>query len=148
MKSFIVSFDHTQAVFLAVTCTLIVTDYICGIVKAIKNKKFSSTAMRSGLAKKFTYIVCMFLGWLMEMFTQQINLGFHWTVFEPVCIGIILIEFSSILENLTEINPELKKSRILQSLEIVQQLENSDNPSDDNRKDEENVPDDGRPVKQ
>ena len=92
---------------------LITLDYATGIIKAIIQKNLSSQKMREGLGRKFAYIVVIFLAWFIQFESAHIDLGFKIPIFIPVIVGISLIEITSILENCTEINPELKDNHIL-----------------------------------
>ena len=93
--------------------TLIIVDYATGVVKAIVSKKLSSAIMRKGLARKFVYLVVLFLAWFIELMSLHIDLGYTLPLFVPIVVGISAIEITSILENLCEINPELTNNRIL-----------------------------------
>lgn len=85
----------------------IIIDYITGITNAIMHGTLSSTKMREGLGHKFTYLCVFFIAWFIDFETGHIDLGFHRTLTPIVTVGIVLIELSSIIENICKINPEL-----------------------------------------
>ena len=99
---------------IAITATIIVLDIITGILKAYITGTLSSKKMREGLIHKSTYAVIMTMGKLLEYGETQIDLGYNAPLFGPICAYIIITEITSILENITEINPELKNSKIIQ----------------------------------
>lgn len=88
----------------------IITDYVTGIIGAIMHKNLSSTKMREGLGNKFAYLCTFFIAWFIDFESSHIDIGFH-NAFTPiVTVGIVLIELSSIIENIGKINPEIKNA--------------------------------------
>lgn len=98
-------FYETLAIFVFTT-----TDYITGVINAIMHNSLSSMKMRKGLGNKFAYICVFFIAWFIDFETRHIDLGFHSALTPIVTIGIVLIELSSIIENIGKINPELKNA--------------------------------------
>ena len=95
-----------------VWCTIavaffITTDYVTGVAKAIMQNNLSSKKMREGLGHKFAYIILTMTAWFIDEVNQHIDLGLPVSVFVCTVGGICLIELTSILENVTAINPEL-----------------------------------------
>ncbi len=86
----------------------VITDYVSGIIAAIMHKNLSSTKMREGLGHKFTYLCVFFLAWFIDFEMGHIDIGFHSALTPIVTVGIVLIELSSIIENIGKINPEIK----------------------------------------
>lgn len=89
-------------------------DYVTGVVGAIMHGSLSSSKMRKGLGHKFAYLVTFFLAWFIDFEMNHISLGFNVATTPLVTTGIVLIELSSIIENIGEINPEIKASKLLQ----------------------------------
>nr|UWG16306.1 MAG: holin family protein [Bacteriophage sp.] len=100
----------TETLFYEILAILVfvTTDYITGTVGAIMHKNLSSTKMREGLARKFAYLCVFFIAWFIDFEMRHIDIGFHSTLTPIVTVGIVLIELSSIIENLGKINPEIK----------------------------------------
>lgn len=88
----------------------ITMDYITGIVSAIMHGNLSSTKMRKGLGHKFADLCVFFIAWFIDFEMNHIDIGFHSTLTPIVTIGIVLIELSSIIENIGKINPELAQA--------------------------------------
>lgn len=102
---------------LAIAFTLIILDYITGIVKAVCNKNLSSSKMREGLWHKCGFVLAICLAWVVEMGTQHVQLPFTLPVLVAVCTYITITEITSIIENLGAINPELQSSKFLEIFE-------------------------------
>lgn len=89
-------------------------DYVTGVVNAIMHGELSSSKMREGLGHKFAYLVTFFLAWFIDFEMNHIDLGFSVMLTPLVTAGIVLIELSSIIENVGRINPDLQASKLLQ----------------------------------
>lgn len=94
---------------LAVTFFIIV-DYVTGVAKAILQDNLNSKKMREGLGHKFAYFILVLTAWFIDMVNLHIQIGLPVSVFVCTVGGISLIELTSILENITAINPELKNA--------------------------------------
>lgn len=92
----------------------VVTDYTTGIVKAIMAGNLSSKRMREGLGHKFAYLVLIVVAYMIDVFNTHVDLGLPVRVYLITVGGTCLIELTSILENITEINPELKDVPFMQ----------------------------------
>ena len=103
---------------------LILIDYITGVVNAIMHGELSSEKMRQGLGHKFAYLAIICVALIVEYGSDYINLGIGLPAFIPVCVGICLIEITSIMENCVKINPDLKGSNILNIFNIERKKNN------------------------
>ena len=102
-----------------VWCTLaavffIIVDYVTGITKAIMQDNLSSKKMREGLSHKFAYFILILVAWFIDEINLHVDLGLPVSVFVCTVGGICLIELTSILENITVINPELAGAPFMQ----------------------------------
>lgn len=89
-------------------------DYVTGVAKAIIRDNLSSQKMREGLGHKFAYLMLVLVAWFIDEVNRHIDLGLPMSVFVCTVGGVCLIELTSILENVTEINPELKNAPFMQ----------------------------------
>lgn len=105
--------NQPEIACLAVTSILIVLDYLTGIAKAAMAHDIDSGKMREGLWHKSAYILVIALAAIIEHGQRYVDLGFTVPLLIPACVYITLTEVASILENLTEINPELASSPVL-----------------------------------
>lgn len=91
----------------------IIVDYITGVINAVMHGKLSSTKMREGLGHKFAYLCVFFVAWFIDFEMGHIDLGFHTALTPLVTVGIVLIELSSVIENIGKINPELAQAKFM-----------------------------------
>lgn len=110
----------------------IIIDYITGVINAALKKSISSRKMREGLGHKATYIILLSVCYIID--TMQINtsLNLPTKLFPIVSYGILLIELTSIIENICEINPELKQANFMYIFEKnnTETKENNENDMD------------------
>lgn len=105
----------TANVWCAIAVTFfIVTDYVTGVAKAIMQDNLNSKKMREGLGHKFAYIILTLTAWFIDKVNLHVDLGLPVSVFVCTVGGICLIELTSILENITVINPELADAPFMQ----------------------------------
>lgn len=89
------------------------TDYLTGVIKAIMQGDLSSKRMREGLGHKLAYLILTATAWFLDTLNMHLNLGFPVDIFACTVTGICLIELTSIIENITAINPELKNAAFM-----------------------------------
>lgn len=99
---------------IAVVGGFIAMDCITGIVKAVKNKNFSSSIMREGLFHKAGSILAIVLGLLADYAQTIIDLGFTLPITIPLCVYIATMEIGSVIENISAINPEILPNKLMQ----------------------------------
>ena len=115
------------AVPIIVLMTVMVIDYITGMVSAWHNAKLSSKKGVFGIIKKLCYLalVCVGMGvdWLIYSGMTQVGITMNYTVFFGILVAIWLIinELISILENLNRIGVPLPKFITV----IVKKLKNT-----------------------
>lgn len=112
----------------------IITDYITGVVGAIMRGKLSSTKMREGLGHKFAYLCVFFVAWFIDFEMRHIDIGFHSALTPITTMGIVLIELSSIIENIGKINPQLKQAEFMKIFnDYNKENDNGDTNTTDSR---------------
>lgn len=114
-----------ELIVIGIVFLLVLIDYVTGVVNAIMRGELSSEKMRRGLGHKFAYLAIICVALIVEYGSNYIDLGIELPVFIPVCVGICLIEITSIMENCVKINPELSGSNILNIFNI-EKRENND----------------------
>ena len=98
---------HTNLLLL--TFAFIVLDFASGVLKGIKaENRISSKKMREGLFHKGAYGIAIALAYAIEAAMAVVDLGINIPIVISICVYIILTEITSVLENITELNPELK----------------------------------------
>ena len=88
---------------------MIIFDVVTGWLKAIKKGKFKSTVMKNGLLSKVTEMIILFLMYVLEYYLPTINVQIGLPIVALVGVYIIIMELSSIIENIGAINPALQK---------------------------------------
>ena len=96
----------------AFTGAFVALDFITGMIKAFGTKSFTSTKMRQGLYHKVGLVLCVVLGVLIDYAQGYLSLGISLPVAATICVYIVLMEISSIAENILEINPKLQGGKI------------------------------------
>jgi hypothetical protein len=98
--------DQTAQTAIIGVLLLILLDFLIGVVGAVMTKSFSSPKMRSGLLHKFTELVCVALGVILDgMLVGGLNLPFE-PILIGTCIYVGLMETGSILELVQKYNPD------------------------------------------
>lgn len=95
-----------------ITCGFIGLDMATGLIKAFKEKAYTSTIMREGLFHKCGSILTIVFGLLVDYAQTFIDLGVTIPVAIAFCTYIILMECGSIIENVGRINPEIVPEKI------------------------------------
>lgn len=116
--------------FIAVVVFVFI-DYITGVVNAAMHSRLNSSKMREGLGHKFAYCVLIFVAYIIDAIQLNSSLNLPFEMFPIISIGIIAIELTSIIENVCEINPELRKAKFMDIFE-------KNNTNDDKKEDENN----------
>ena len=111
-----------ELIVIGIVFLLVLIDYITGVVNAVMHGELSSEKMRHGLGHKFAYLAVICVALIVEYGSDYIDLGVELPVFVPVCVGICLIEVTSIMENCVKINPELSGSNILNIFNIERKV--------------------------
>ena len=126
----------TETLFYEILAVLvfIITDYITGVVGAIMHGNLSSTTMREGLGHKFAYLCVFFIAWFIDLEMRHIDIGFHSALTPIVTVGIVLIELSSIIENIGKINPQLTQAEFMKIFnDYNKENDNGDTNTTDSR---------------
>lgn len=92
----------------------IALDVISGIAKGAAQGNISSKIMKRGFWHKSAFILALALAGLVDFVTNLGgNIGVNGLIFKSVATYLCTMETVSIVENITEINPELKGSKVL-----------------------------------
>ena len=90
-------------------------DVVSGLLKAAKSGTVSSSVMRQGLFAKSGSILVLGLAALVDFTVSKIDVGFiNGAITATYAVYIVAMETTSIIENACEINPDLKKAKLLQ----------------------------------
>ena len=95
-----------------ITALFILLDLVTGLIKAFKEKSYTSTIMREGLFHKCGSVLCIVFGILVDYAQTFIDIGVSIPVAITVCSYIILMEIGSIIENVCKINPQIMAEKL------------------------------------
>ena len=105
---------ETSACFTPLVALAFMTlDVASGFLKALAKKEVSSQVMRQGFYHKAGLLLVMLVGGLLDYAISHIEaLPYSVPVLEGASVYIIVMEITSILENVTEVTPQLKESKL------------------------------------
>lgn len=108
--------DEFTSVLFIFTLVFIMFDVITGYAQAIANKNIQSSKMRTGFWHKLAILFALMLAGVLDVLMGQgimIETGLSAPIFEAACVYVIVMELSSILENIKKMNPELAGTKLL-----------------------------------
>ena len=105
-----------------VTACFILLDMITGIIKAFKEKNYTSTIMREGLFHKSGSILCVVFGVLVDYAQSFLDIGVSVPIAIPICAYICVMEIGSIIENVVVINPAIMPDKLKQYFQKLTDL--------------------------
>lgn len=98
---------------LAIVGVFIILDVCSGLIKAAASKDFSSNKLRKGAYHKATFLLITIMAYCCDYAVGYIDLGIPSVITPCVAAYLVITEIASILENVGEITPELKSSKLL-----------------------------------
>lgn len=114
-----------KAAQLALIMGAIVADYLTGIVKACYKHEYKSEVMRQGLYHKIAEVLAVALMYYLEIGLPLIGIAIDFPFISFITIYVIVMELSSIIENIGEINPDLV-GPLAQVFEKIKEVQNND----------------------
>lgn len=106
---------HVMSAIFIFAMFFMLIDIITGWIKAIATKTFSSVKMREGFFHKMGIILILMVAVAIDSFIagEFGNIGITAPIFDAACLYIIIMEVSSILENIGKINPHLENTKLM-----------------------------------
>lgn len=95
-----------------ITGCFILLDMVTGLIKAFKEKAYTSSVMREGLFHKAGSVLIVCFGVLVDYAQSFLDLGVTIPVAIAICTYIVLMEIGSIIENVCTINPQILPDKI------------------------------------
>lgn len=96
-----------ELVQLAIVLAAIASDYITGVVKALYKHEYKSCVMREGLYHKAAELFAVLVMYYIEYGLPMAGITIVFPFVSFISGYIIIMELSSIIENIGEINPDL-----------------------------------------
>lgn len=110
--------SDTQIWSIGAAVAFMCMDILTGWLKGVITHTFSSSVMREGLGHKALCLCIIGLALMLEIAGSHIaGLGFSGVTVVAVCIYIIVMEVSSILENVCSAYPELRDTPLARLFE-------------------------------
>lgn len=110
----VIEFTEPELWSIAAALAMMVMDIVTGFAGAIVTHSVSSKKMREGIGHKVMLILTIMLAVLVQIFSTHIgDLGIVVPLILPVCIYIIVMEITSVIENITTAYPELKDTPLV-----------------------------------
>lgn len=116
-----------------VTLVFIIFDILTGFLKAAANHNIDSTALRKGLLHKLSEVVAVVFAFLCEYAVNYISIGVNIPFVVAVCTYIVIMEITSIIENICEANPDMMKFFQKYLSKLKEGVENESLPVHDNK---------------
>lgn len=94
-----------------VALIFVILDILSGVLQSIYNKNFKSAKMREGLFRKLTLVFIIFVAVIIDACGAVVGfdfLGVQEPIFKATCCYIVIMELSSVWENVSKIYPNLK----------------------------------------
>lgn len=98
---------NKELVQLAIVFSAIAADYITGLAKALYKHEYKSSVMREGLYHKVAELFAVVVMYYMEYGLPMAGITIAFPFVSVMTCYIIIMELSSIIENIGEINPDL-----------------------------------------
>ena len=118
---------------LGITAILIAMDYLSGLAAAASRGDLQSSKMREGLWHKLGEVGAILLAYLVAEEGHYIGLPYQIDLLIPaVIIWLSVMEITSILENLTLLNPDLASTGFLRIFRRTDDTDDTDD-SEDNK---------------
>lgn len=103
-----------------IACIFHGLDILTGFVSCIKRHDIKSSKMRDGLFKKVGFLFCYALAWTVDKYGYIIGISIGIRILPAVVLYSVITEIVSILENISEINPDLPENKLLSLFHINQ----------------------------
>ena len=88
---------------------MIFCDVLTGLFKGGYNGNINSTYLRKGMMHKLSEIMAIAVCWIIDFSLAYSGINIDLKIAGALCIYISIMELISVLENLGEVNPKLKK---------------------------------------
>ena len=110
----VIEFTEPELWSIAAALVMMVMDIVTGFAGAVVTHSVSSKKMREGIGHKVMLILTIMLAVLVQIFSAHIgDLGIVVPLILPACVYIVVMEITSVIENITTAYPELKDTPLV-----------------------------------
>ena len=108
-----ITLSETQAWGIALACIMMLADVLVGFITAAINNELSSTKMRKGLLHKVLLLILIVICLVIELaIGHTVKLPYDVPTCEVVCAYIVIMELTSVLENIGRGYPQFSNSAL------------------------------------
>lgn len=117
----VIEFTEPELWAVGAALVMMLMDILSGFVGAVVRGDVSSTKMREGIGHKALLIIVIIAAVLVQTFSLHIgDMGWSFPLIVPCCVYIIVMELTSVLENVTDAYPALKDTALMRLFERVE----------------------------
>lgn len=116
----VIEFSEPELWAIGAALVMMLMDILSGFVGAVVRGDVSSTKMREGIGHKALLVIVIIAAVLVQTFTLHIgDMGWSFPLIVPCCVYIIVMELTSVLENVCEAYPTLNNTALMRLFERV-----------------------------
>lgn len=116
----VIEFSEPELWAIGAALVMMLMDILSGFVGAVVRGDVSSTKMREGIGHKALLVIVIIAAVLVQTFTLHIgDMGWSFPLIVPCCVYIIVMELTSVLENVCEAYPALNSTALMRLFERV-----------------------------
>lgn len=116
----VIEFSEPELWAIGAALVMMLMDILSGFVGAVVRGDVSSTKMREGIGHKALLVIVIIAAVLVQTFTLHIgDMGWSFPLIVPCCVYIIVMELTSVLENVCEAYPALNNTALMRLFERV-----------------------------
>lgn len=113
--------NESQLWSVIIACIMMLADIVAGFTAATILHNIQSAKMREGIGHKVLMLILIAVSYVLTIgFTHIANVSFTVPSVEVVCVYIIVMEMTSILENVTKAYPEFANTSLFKYLNTAQ----------------------------
>lgn len=120
-----INLSDTQQWGIILSCIMMCADILVGFIGAVIQHNISSIKMREGILHKILILILIFLCLIIEIAASHMfKLPYDIPTCEVICGYVVVMELVSIIENISTVYPEFKKSGLAQLFNLNKKKEN------------------------
>lgn len=122
-----ITLSEAQTWGIALACVMMLADVLVGFITAAINNEISSTKMRKGLLHKVLLLVLIVVCLAIELaIGHTVTLPYDIPTCEVVCAYIVVMELTSVLENIGRGYPQFSDSALFKLFNLNDKDESDD----------------------
>lgn len=128
----VIEFSEPELWAVGAALVMMLMDILSGFVGAVVRGDVSSTKMREGIGHKALLIIVIIAAVLVQTFSLHIgDMGWSFPLIVPCCVYIIVMEVTSVMENVKSAYPGLDGTPLMQLFDRVDDVTNGNGGDDE-----------------